>query len=50
LYETQSTLKLVFEWSHVGCVPSGPDLPIGYVDFKPRTSRSKGPSNKLWYA
>ena len=24
-------MKLVFEYSHVGCVQSGPDLPIGYV-------------------
>ena len=31
LYETQSTVKLVFEYSHVGCVHSGPDLPIGYA-------------------
>jgi len=24
-------VKLVFEYSHVGCVHSGPDSPIGYV-------------------
>jgi len=27
----KSTVKLVFEYSHVGCVHSGPDSPIGYV-------------------
>jgi len=27
-----------------------PDLPIGYNRLKPRASRSKGASSKLWYA
>jgi len=31
LYETQITVRLVFEYSHVGCVQSGPDLPMSYI-------------------
>ena len=27
-------MKLVFEYSHVGCVQSGPDLPIGYTGLR----------------
>jgi len=43
LYETQSTVKLVFEWSHVGCVHSEPDLPIGYVGLSQGPQDPKSP-------
>jgi len=39
LYKTQRTVKSVFDWSHVGCVRSGPDVPIGYVGL------SQGPQD-----
>ena len=30
-------------------VQSRTDLPIGYIGLKPRASRSKGSSSKLWH-
>ena len=36
-------MNLVFEWSHVGCVHSGLDLPIGYVGLSLWPQDPKGP-------
>jgi len=43
LYETQSIVKLVFEWSHVGCVHSGPDFPTGYASLSLGPQDPRGP-------
>jgi len=43
LYETHGTVKLIFEYSHVGCAHLGPDLPIGFKGLSLGPEDPRGP-------